>query len=208
MNWARYCFGDPWTFVWGSENKNHSTLRQTIAFKSAIHHLISPSPSWDTPPTRWLGPTQQGVGLGRAPCHCVWRWRLIMRESFGCTEPAFRQSGASNPRQPHSPLITGESINELLQQCQKSRFWHLDVHWGSKNKIHSTLRQKIAYKPGIHHPISPSASSEILPPQGGLVPHSQPAAGGPWQYTLPLCREVKAGNDRPRGGRPEPAFGK
>ena len=35
-------------------------------------------------------------------------------------------------------------------------------------------------------------------------PHT--ARGGLWLCTLPLCREVKAGNDRPQGGRPEPAF--
>ena len=46
-----------------------------------------------------------------------------------------------------------------------------------------------------------SSLPEICPPQGGLA---QPATGGPWQRILPLCREVKAGNERPRGGRPEP----
>ena len=36
-------------------------------------------------------------------------------------------------------------------------------------------------------------------------PHSDPARGEPWLRTLPLCREVKAGDEGPRAGRPEPA---
>ena len=35
----------------------------------------------------------------------------------------FKHSGASIPRQPLSPQITDELINELAEQCQKSRFW-------------------------------------------------------------------------------------
>ena len=51
----------------------------------------------------------------------------------------------------------------------------------------------------------------VCPPQGGLTP---PSSKGwalprpPWPCTLPLCREMKAGNERPLGGRPEPALRK
>ena len=69
-NCARITFLTLWKCLWGSENKRHSTLRQMIAQKHAIHHPISPSPPQNIAPTRWLGPTQQGVGLGGA--HCNW----------------------------------------------------------------------------------------------------------------------------------------
>ena len=42
--------------------------------------IFDPLHPRDVPPTRWIGPTQQGVGLGRAPCHCVWRRRLVMKD--------------------------------------------------------------------------------------------------------------------------------
>ena len=41
------------------------------------------------------------------------------RSQGGRPEPAFKNSGASNPRQSRSPQNTGEFINELLQQRQK-----------------------------------------------------------------------------------------
>ena len=44
------------------------------------------------------------------------------RPQGGRQEPAFRFSGASNPRPPRSPQNTGELINELRQRRQKSRF--------------------------------------------------------------------------------------
>ena len=39
--------------------------------------FLTPSIPEMCPPTRWLGPTQQGVGLGSAPCHCVLRLRRV-----------------------------------------------------------------------------------------------------------------------------------
>ena len=51
----------------------HSTPK--IAYKPAIHNPISPFL-----PTRWLGPTQQAVGVGSAPCHCVRRLRRGLRD--------------------------------------------------------------------------------------------------------------------------------
>ena len=49
-------------------------------------------------------------------------------------------------------------------------------------KVHFALRQKMAYEPAIHHPVSPSPPRDMPPARRlGL------AIGGPWQSTLPLC---------------------
>ena len=119
------------------------------------------------PPARWLGPTQQGMGLGSAPCHCVGRREAkagYERPRGGRTEPAFKQSGASIPRLPRSPQNTGEFINALRERCQ-------------------------THHPPSHQPL-PGVPPRDMPLARWLGPTQQGVGPGPWQQTLPLCLDV------------------
>ena len=126
------------------------------------------------PPARWLGPTQQGMGLGSAPCHCVGRREAkagYERPRGGRTEPAFKQSGASIPRLPRSPQNTGEFINALLERCQTR---HPPSHQPSRSPIPRYAPCKVAW------------------------PH--PTRGGPWALAADLAT-VSGRSERPGGGR-------
>ena len=116
-------------------------------------------------------------------------------------EPTFRVSGASNPRQPHSSQNTGEFINELRKQCNCIFELGMCLRVWKQKPFHSASKDSLeTCHPPSHQPLP----SPRYAPHKVAWPH--PARGGPWRRTLPLCREVKAGNERPRGGRPEPAF--
>ena len=98
----------------------------------------------------------------------------------------FKHSGASIPRQPLSPQVTDRLINELAEQCQKSRFWTPGRAFeGLKTKTYSTLRQRLLTNPPSTISSAPSIP-EIYPLQSGLTPLPSPALHIPPKPTK-LC---------------------
>ena len=97
-----------------------------IACKPALHHPISPFNPQDMPPARWLGPTEQGAGLFRAPC-LWWQAQQPRPEGWKHKQPKLfwlpRSQGQLG--EPQSPHVTGDSefITKLLELCQKSLRW-------------------------------------------------------------------------------------
>ena len=149
-------FLTPWTCVWELEKKGHSTLLQKIAYRPAIHHPNAPHKVA-------FFPTQQWVDLGSAPCHCVWRRRLVLRNLVVDWQNQLSKKNRGPQSQGHQRALTVKS----------------QLSWSMN---HSTLPQKMAYKPAIHHPIIPLPPLDMPPARWlgpkGWAEHLATVSGG------------------------------
>ena len=151
----------------------HSTPKDSLQTRHPPSHQALPSPRYapHKVPAAW--PTHQGVGVGSAPCHCAWRRRLIKRERGWTYGACFQTVGGLNSKaatEPSNHKWVTQWITGTVPEIAFLTPW--TCVWGPENKSHSTLRQKRAYKPAIHHPIRPFRSLD-MPLQGGLAPPSK-----------------------------------
>ena len=108
--------------VW-KQGPFHSTPKNSLQASHPPSHQPLSSPGYAPHKVAWpqCRPTQQGVGHQRLLPQCL-EVKVGNERPQGPgrrPEPAFRQLGASIPRQPRSPQLTGELINDLQQLRQK-----------------------------------------------------------------------------------------